>query len=86
MAADVAHRVEQQAHVGQRGPARLLDVAEGAPQFRVRIGELVPHGADLEDHDADGMGDGVVQLAGDPGAFLGRHEHDQNIKRVPARQ
>ena len=34
-------------------------------------GQLVPHGADLEHHHADRVGDDVVQLARDPGALLG---------------
>ncbi len=42
--------------------------------FRVCFRELVPHGADLEDHDADSVGDGVVQLAGDPGSLFGRRD------------
>ena len=42
--------------------------------LRVRFGELVPHGADLQDHDADRVGDGVVQFARDPGPLLGRRD------------
>ena len=33
--------------------------------------KLVPDGADLQDHDADGVGDDVVELPRDPRAFLG---------------
>ena len=36
-----------------------------------RVGQPVPHGADLEHHHADGVGDDVVQLAGDARALLG---------------
>ena len=37
-----------------------------------RVRELVPDGADLEHHHADGVGDDVVELACDPRALL-RH-------------
>ena len=44
---------------------------ERLPVLRERSRELVPDGADLEHHHADGVGDDVVQLARDPRALLG---------------
>ena len=41
-------------------------------------GELVPDGADLEHHDADGVGDDVVELAGDPRTLL-RHRDARRL-------
>ena len=38
---------------------------------RERLGQLVPDGADLQHHHADGVGDDVVELARDPRALLG---------------
>ena len=67
-----AHRAEQAAHLGERRAAGLLDAAR-APRVssRERVGQLVPDGADLQHHHADGVGDDVVQLARDPRALLG---------------
>jgi hypothetical protein len=48
-----------------------LDAPERIAVLGERIGELVPDGADPEHHHAYGVGDDVVQLAGDPRALLG---------------
>ena len=66
----MTHRAEQAPHLRERCAARLLDVGERIPIVGERVRELAPDRADLEDHDADGMGDDVVELARDPGALL----------------
>ena len=67
-----AHRGEKTAHLGKRCPAGPLDAPERIAVLGHCIGELVPDGADLEHHHADGVGDDVVELARDPRALL-RH-------------
>ena len=69
-----AHRAEQAAHLGERCAAGLLDAPERVPVLGQRVGELVPDGADLEHHHAHGVGDDVVELAGDPRALLGHRD------------
>ena len=71
LVAFAAHGREQAPHLGKCGPARLLDSSERLAVLRQRIGELVPDGAHLEHHHADGVGDDVVELAGDPRTLLG---------------
>ena len=66
-----AHRAEQAAHLGERRAAGLLDAVERIRVLGERLGKLVPDGADLEHHHADGVGDDVVELARDPRALLG---------------
>jgi len=68
----LAHRVQQVTHVHQRRAARLLDLPQRVLVLLVRLGELVPDRADLQDHNADGVGDGVVKLARYPGPLLRR--------------
>ena len=65
-----AHRSEQAAHLGQCRAAGLLHAPERIPVLGERIGELVPDGADLEHHHADGVRDDVVQLASDSRPLL----------------
>ena len=67
----LAQRAEQVAHLRERRAARLLDVLERLTVRCARVGEPVPDGAHLEHHHADGVGDDVVQLAGDPRALFG---------------
>ncbi len=43
------------------------------------VGELVPDGAHLEHHHADGVGDDVVELAGDPRALLGHRDPGRSL-------
>ena len=61
------------AQLGHRGPAAGLDREQRlAGLVGVGVHDLAG-GAGLDDHDADVVGHHVVQLAGDPGAFvLGR--------------
>ena len=66
-----AHRAEQEAHLGQRRAAGLLDSPERVPVLDESPRELVPDGADLEHHHAHRVGDDVVELARDPRALLG---------------
>ena len=66
-----AHRAEQAAHLGERGAAGPLDALQRLAVLGLRLGELVPDRADLEHHHADGVGDDVVELAGDARALLG---------------
>ena len=65
-----AHGGEETAHLGKRRAAGLLDAPERVAVLGQRVGELVPDGADLEHHHADGVGDDVVELARDPRALL----------------
>ena len=66
----LAHGAEEAAHLAERVAAGLLDARERLP-VPLQLGrQLVPHGPDLEHHDADGVRDDVVQLAGDPRALL----------------
>ena len=65
-----AQRPEQEAHLGERGAAGLLDAAQRIRLLAERRGKLVPDSADLEHHHADRVGDDVVELAGDPRALL----------------
>ena len=62
------------AHLRQRRASHLLDALEHFAVFGQRGGKLVPDGSHLEHHDADGMGDDVVQFACDPGPFLGHRD------------
>ena len=75
----LAHRVEQAAHLRERRAARLLDVLERLPVRCERVGEPVPDRSDLEHHHADGVGDDVVQLAGDPCALLGDRDAARGV-------
>ena len=80
LVAVAAHRGEQAAHLGQRRAPGLLDAAERVAVLAERVGELVPDGADLQHHHADGVGDDVVELARDPRTLLG---HRDPRGRVP---
>ena len=64
------HGGQETAHLGKRCAARPLDAPERLAVLGQRIGKLVPHGADLEHHHADGVRDDVVELARDPRALL----------------
>ena len=66
------HGAEEAPHLGERCPPGPLDAPERVAILGHRVGKLVPDGADLEHHDAHGVGDDVVELAGDPRALL-RH-------------
>ena len=66
------HCGKETAHLGERGPAGPLDAPERVAVVGPRVGKLVPDGAHLQHHHADGVGDDVVELAGDPSALL-RH-------------
>jgi len=68
----LAHGIQQVPHVRQCGTACLLDIPQHVPVLLVRIWQLVAHGADLQDHDADRVGDGVVQLSRDSASLVGR--------------
>ena len=69
-----AHGRQQLAHLGERRPTCPLDIPERIAVLRQRIGEFVPDGADLKHHHAHGVGDDVVELARDPGSFLGHRD------------
>ena len=75
-----AHRAEQPAHLAERrsGRSARRRAARRRPRRSARR-QPVPDGADLQHHDADRVGDDVVQLAGDPGALLG----DGDARRRP---
>ena len=66
-----AHGGQETAHLGQRRAAGPLDAPERIAVVGLCLGKLVPDGADLEHHDADRVGDDVVQLARDASALLG---------------
>jgi hypothetical protein len=70
----ITHRVEQVTHLRQRFAPRMLYAPQRFTVLGQRYGEFVPDCADLEHHHADGVGDDVVQLARDPGAFLGHSD------------
>jgi hypothetical protein len=70
----VAHGAEEAAHLGERRTAGLLDVSERIAVLLERLRQLVPDGADLKDHHADGVGDDVVELTRDARALLGNCE------------
>jgi len=63
----IAQDAEQAAHLGQCLPPAVLDLFQGR---RGRASRRLGRGG-LQDHDAEMMGDDVVQLAGDPGALGG---------------
>ena len=63
-------RAEQQPHLAERGAAGLLDAAQRLAVLG-DVGQPVADRADLQHHDADRVGDDVVQLARDPRALLG---------------
>ena len=66
-----AQQAEHAAELGDRLLPGVLDGAQRLPRA-VRIAvEQVLGGAGLDHHDADAVGDDVVQLAGDPGALGG---------------
>ena len=69
-----AHRSEQTAHLGECRAPGLLDAPERFPVVLEGVREFVSHGADLEHHHAHGMGDDVMELAGDPRALLGHRD------------
>ena len=75
----MAHDIQQMTHVRQGSAAGLLDSQEGSAIFGHRVGELVPDGADLQDHHADGVRDGVVQLARDPRPLLAHGDTRRGI-------
>ena len=65
-----SHRGQEASHLGERRAAGPLHAPERFAVLGERVGELVPDGADLEHHHADGVGDDVVELARDPRALL----------------
>ena len=66
----LAEEADEPAHLGERLASGLFDRLERLPlALLVRVQEP-PHGSGLHGHDADGMGDHVVQLAGDTSALL----------------
>ena len=67
-----SHRGQKASHLGQRHAPGALHALERIAVLVERLGQLVPDGADLEHHHADGVGDDVVELARDPRALL-RH-------------
>ncbi len=67
----VAEHRQQPAHVAQSRGVGLLDRVEGPARSRGVGVEGRAGSAGLEDGDGDGVGDDVVQLAGDPGPLLG---------------
>ena len=79
LVAVASHRPQQAAHLGERRTARLLDPAERVRVVGEVVGELVPDGPDLEHHDADGVGDDVVELAGDSRPLLGDRQAGRRL-------
>ena len=69
-----AHGGQEAAHLGQCRASRLLDAFQRVTILGERIRKLVPDGADLEHHHADGVRDDVVEFAGDPCTLLGRRD------------
>ena len=67
----VPHGVEQATHLRERGSAGLLHVLQCFTVLAHARRHPMPDGADLEHHDAHGVGHDVVQLPGDPGPLLG---------------
>ena len=65
-----AHCGEETAHLGERCPPGPLDAPERIAVLGQCIREPVPDRADLEHHHADGMGNDVVKLAGNPRTLL----------------
>jgi hypothetical protein len=70
-AAAVTQQPEQPAHLGQGLPARGLDLGQGGGGLRGVGGDAAPGRSGLHHHHAHGVGDDVVQLAGDPPPLLG---------------
>ena len=66
-----AHRAKEVAHLRERGAAGPLDALERFAVVRVLLGKVVPDGADLQHHHAEGVSHDVVELAGDVRALLG---------------
>ena len=66
-----SHRAEQAAHLAQCRAAGLLDAPERLAVPLELVREVVPDGADLKHHHADGVRDDVVELARDARALLG---------------
>ncbi len=75
----LAHGLEEAAHLDERGAAGLLDALERLAVLIELGGKLVPYRSGLEDHDADRVGDDVVQLARDPGALLGHRDPRRGV-------
>jgi hypothetical protein len=67
----VAHGAEKASHLRKRCTAGPLDACERVFIVLLRLRKLVPDRADLEHHDADGVGDDVVELARYARALLG---------------
>ena len=66
-----AQHLEHTAHLRQRGPTRHLHGLQRALcRVRILVGDP-PRGRGLDDHDADVVGDDVMQLAGYAGTLLG---------------
>ena len=66
-----AQHAEEAAHLGQGLAGGRLDGGEVGRLRGVLGTEAAAHGLGLDGHHADRVGHDVVQLAGDPGAFLG---------------
>ena len=79
LVAVVPHRVEQAAHLGERGAARLLDVPERLAVLGLGLRHPVADGPHLEHHHADGVRDDVVELARDPSALLGHRDPGRRL-------
>ena len=69
-----AHGGQESTHLAERGAADLLDGLESVAVLGERLREPVPHGAGLEHHHADGVGDDIVKLPRDPRPLLGYRE------------
>ena len=65
-----AQHAEQPAHLHQRGAAGLLDGGEGVARGLAVVVDHAARGAGLDDHEAHGVRDHVVELARDAGALL----------------
>ena len=65
----VGEHADQPSHLGEPRAARLLHLADRRLRRQRIAVDDGPRGAGLHHHDADRVGDDVVQLAGDPGAF-----------------
>ncbi len=75
----MAHRPEEAAHLGERCAAGLLDAPESVSVLLERLRKLVPDGADLEHHHADGVGDDIVEFARNAGALLGNRDPGRRL-------
>ena len=66
-----AQHLEHAAHLGQGGSAGRFDRLQRPLRGRGILVDDSPGAGGLDDHDADVVGDHVVQLPGDAGSLLG---------------